>query len=579
MGFLPNPFNIQPVQIPKLHELMDSYDQSFEAFISDEQIYVDWRDSSKLQVMNLQIETEKDEQWARLFDKSFDLLKEADKKTIELKEALQQNQKLVEENKLLKSKIFSASSEQSDQKNISNSNDALKSNELDDNKQPKQKKSRCPESYTGRTKLPEHLQRKEVVFDIPEDKRICACCEGKIHFIDAEESEKVTIIPKQVIIEKRIRNKYVCHSCDKFFYAEMPKTMLSGSNYDHPTFLADVAINRFLQAMPYYRIEQYYNSINVPFNRTTIANTMSKVADRLFPLIEGLKSELLTQNVIHADETTMQVLNEPDRKPQTKSFMWLYRSGKHEKNQITLFDYQQTRSGEHPKTFLTSNTNQAFDGFLVVDGYSGYNNIPNVKRIGCMAHVRRKFDEALKALPNNLGDSNAQKAINMIAELYAIESRIKDEPPDKIFKIRNELSVPLLNNLKQWLDEMKLIALPKMLFGKAINYALAQWQYVSRYTEDGELPIDNNFAERAIKQFVIGRKNWLFSNSVDGAYANAAMYSLVGTAIANGLDPYKYLLHVFEKFPNMERCEDISILFPWNVVLDKPELMVANQLY
>lgn len=184
------------------------------------------------------------------------------------------------------------------------------------------------------------------------------------------------------------------------------------------------------------------------------------------------------------------------------------------------------------------------------------------------SHLRRKFDEAIKALPNNVSDTNSQKAIDLIAELYEIEKQIKDEPPDKIYIIRQELSLPKLNRLKAWLEEMQLSALPKILFGKAVNYALKQWAFVERYVENGELSIDNNAVERAIKQFVIGRKNWLFSDSVDGAHANATMYSLVGTAIANGLDPYKYLVHVLNKFPNMDRSEDISILFPWNVALD-----------
>ena len=572
MAFLPTPFNIKPVQLPKLHEAMDYYNESFEVFLSNEQVYVDWRDSDQLQIMNLQIESEKDEQWARLFDKSFERLKNAEAKSAELELVLLQNQKLSEEVRLLKSQIFGASSEKSDKNADLATNDEIE-NSPEQPIQTKQKKQRDPESYTGRKRLPEHIPRDEIIYDIPEDERKCTCCDGKIHFVGEEVTEKTTTVPSEVRVEKSIQYKYVCHKCDIFHYAKKPKTMLRGSNFDHPSFLADVIVKKVVLGMPYYRMQQHFSSMGAPINRGTISTTVCKIADRLFPLMEGLRATLLTQNVIHADETPIQVLKEPGRKPQTQSFMWLYISGKHEKNPITLFDYQQTRSGQHPKNFL-SDANSTYEGYLMVDGYAGYNKVPKITKVGCMAHLRRYFDKALKALPKNISGSNAEKAIDMINELYHIEKSIKDQPPDKIFKIRNELSVPLLNNLKKWLDEMKLTAVPKMLFGQAINYALAQWQFVSRYISNGELPIDNNAAERAIKQIVIGRKNWLFADSVDGAYANAVIYSLVGTAIANGLDPYKYLLHVFEKFPNMERSEDISILFPWNM----PNCKLENKM-
>lgn len=573
MAFLPNPFNIQPVIIPKLSEMVDYYDQSFEMFMTDEHIHVNWRDGSDLQLMDLEIDSDKDEQWARLFEKSFERLKEADSKIIKLEETLLENEKLAQEVKLLKSKIFGTSSEQSSPPPDSASNDDA---EIDQQK-PKTQKSktqRDPETYTGRKKLSDIYEREDVIYDIPDAEKKCKCCDGKIHFFGQDVSEKVVILPERVSVRRRIRYKFICHKCDEFHYADMPKTMLSGSNYDSAEFLANIAIKRYVQCMPFYRIEEDFNSKGYPISRSVMSTNFCKVADRLYPLTEALRAQLITNNVIHADETTFQVLKEKDRAPQTKSYMWLFQSGRHEKNQIVFFDYQETRSGQHPKNFLRTDSH-TFDGFLCVDGYAGYNSITSATRVGCMSHVRRKFNDALKALENNCSDSNAQKAINMIDQLYLIEKNIKDEPPDIILKIRNDKSIPLLYALKEWVDEMKLSAVPSMLFGKAIKYALSQWTYVSRYVENGELPIDNNAAERSIKKFVMGRKNWLFADSVGGAYANATMYTLVATAMANGLDPYKYLLEVFEKFPNMKRSDDISMLFPWNIANSKPELKKA----
>lgn len=198
-----------------------------------------------------------------------------------------------------------------------------------------------------------------------------------------------------------------------------------------------------------------------------------------------------------------------------------------------------------------------------MDGYAGYNKMLNVSRVGCMAHVRRKFDKALKALPSSAAGSYASQAIDMIGQLYGIEKIISSEPPDKKYLIRQNQSLPILHKIKAWLDDLHPKVLPHSLLGKAINYALEQWYAVSRYVDDGRLAIDNNIAEREIKSFVIGRKNWLFSDSTDGAYASAVMYSLVNTAKANGINPYQYLYHLFEKMPYATTVDDVRELLPW----------------
>ena len=246
-----------------------------------------------------------------------------------------------------------------------------------------------------------------------------------------------------------------------------------------------------------------------------------------------------------------------------QTYLWLYCSASHALKPVVLYDYQETRSSEHPKRFLSGDMTDTFSGYLSVDGYAGYNKIPNVIRVGCMAHLRRKFNEILKALPADAKGSYAAEALEMIAQLYGVEKKILHEPPHKKYLIRQAQSLPVLHRIKAWLDNLHPLVVPKSLLGKAVKYALEQWYAVSRYVEDGRLAIDNNIAERAIKSFVIGRKNWLFADSADGAYASAVMYSLVNTAKANGLDPYRYLYYLFENLPYAKTTGDVRRLMPW----------------
>jgi len=279
-----------------------------------------------------------------------------------------------------------------------------------------------------------------------------------------------------------------------------------------------------------------------------------------------LRQKLLEQEILHADETTIQVLKEPGRAAESESFMWLYRTGC-VGPPIVLFEYQPTRSGEHPKRFL-----EGFKGYLHVDGYAGYHEIPDVILAGCWGHVRRKFDEALKGLPasrRKTGGTKAQEALDQINRLFAIERELKGLSPEERLKARNLRSRPVVEEFRKWLGDVMAAILPKSLFGVAVKYALNQWEKLVRFLEDGRIEISNNRAERSIKPFVIGRKNWLFANTPKGAHASAIIYSIVETAKENLLDPYAYLTHLFEKLPNMDcnSIEALDQLLPWNVRL------------
>jgi hypothetical protein len=246
--------------------------------------------------------------------------------------------------------------------------------------------------------------------------------------------------------------------------------------------------------------------------------------------------------------------------------MWLYRTGC-VGPPIVLFEYQPTREGEHPRKFLAS-----FKGYLHVDGYVGYHDIPNVTLSGCWAHLRRKFDEALKGLPPKQrasGGTKSREALDQINRLFAIERELKQISPEARVKARDLRSRPVVEGFRRWLNDMKPMVLPKSLLGGAVKYGQNQWQKLVRFLEDGRIEISNNRAERSIKPFVIGRKNWLFANTPRGAQASAIIYSIVETAKENSLNPYAYLTYLFEKLPNLDsRGNDaLDPLLPWNVNL------------
>lgn len=281
----------------------------------------------------------------------------------------------------------------------------------------------------------------------------------------------------------------------------------------------------------------------------------------------SLHQHLLMQDVLHADETTLQVLSETGRPATSKSYMWLYRTGR-DVPAIVLYDYQQTRVGKHPKAFLTG-----FEGFLHVDGYQGYNDIPRVKLVGCWAHARRKFDEALKATPaeakNKTTPSVAEQGLQICNNLFKIErdiNKLEDCTPEKRKEQRLKRSKPVLEAFSTWLKTQRARVAPKSALGTAITYCINQWDRLISFLEDGRLEIDNNRSERAIKPFVIGRKNWLFAKSMRGAEASAIIYSIVETAKENGLNPLNYLTYVLEQLPRIDVTDEAELdqLLPWS---------------
>ncbi len=417
----------------------------------------------------------------------------------------------------------------------------------------------------------EDLPVETIEYHLPADEQLCSCCNNELHEMSKEVRREIKVIPAQVSVVKHVRYTYACRRCEQentqnaIVTAPMPAPALPGS-LASPSAIAHTMNQKYVEAMPLYRQEKAWERMGVELSRQTLANWIIQAAERwLLPLYKRMHEFLLQEDILHSDESHLQVLQEPDRPATSKSFLWLYRTGR-ASPPVVLYEYQTTRANKHPKKFL-----EGFKGYLHVDGYSGYNEIPDVILVGCWSHARRKFDEALKALPKDkrTADVAAKKGLAFCNRLFDIERALKDTTSSERYKIRLEQSKPVLDEFLAWLKQQRPHVLPKSSFGQAITYCLNQWEKLEAFLQDGRLELDNNRAERSIKPFVIGRKNWLFSNTPRGARASAAVYSIVETAKENGLNPFHYLQYLFEKMPNLDiqDTEVLDELLPWSEAL------------
>jgi len=307
-----------------------------------------------------------------------------------------------------------------------------------------------------------------------------------------------------------------------------------------------------------------------------MANWLLKASkDWLEPFYEEMKLKLLKHNVLHIDETTVQVLKEPGKAAQSKSYMWLYRTSGEARNQIILYDYQPDRRYIRPREFLGE-----FSGFIHTDGYEAYHKLPdNITVVGCLAHLRRKFVDGLKILPKERKkDSSLLRGVEYCDKLFRYEREFTLLTPKERLDKRQSLSKPLFDEFYNWMEGLG--ALPSSMLGKAVSYARSQRKYIERYLTDGRLEISNNRAERSIKPFVIGRKNWLFSNTPAGARSSAIYYSLIVTATENGLNPFEYLTWILTQMPNLGRpgyAASIEELLPGSTVLPEKVFMPKSK--
>ena len=420
-----------------------------------------------------------------------------------------------------------------------------------------------------RKPLPDNLPRVEVVHDLSEEDKQCACGALKSQ-IGQVESEQLEIVPPQYKVIKNIRLKYACKACEgtvadepSVSIASMPEQLLPKS-IATPGLMAWIIASKYADALPLYRQEKIFERLGVELKRQTMASWVIKVAQKCSLLLDMMCREIRSGPFVQIDETVVQVLEEPGRAAKSKSYMWVFRGGDPGKP-VLVYQYHPTRSGKVAMEFLADYT-----GYVQTDGYVGYDfidNVPDMKHMGCWAHVRRKFMEAVKARSKSgktKKKGNADIALNYITKLYAIEQSAKalNLEANQIYALRQKKAGPLLAEFRTWLDKTALTTPPVGLIGKAISYTLNQWDRLLVYLDDGRLYPDNNLTENAIRPFVVGRKNWLFSATPDGAHASAALYSLIETAKANELEPYWYLRYLFERLPAAKTTADYKELLP-----------------
>jgi len=488
------------------------------------------------------------------------IIEEKDRRITELE---QQVKWLMEQFKLSKHKQFGVSSEQTDTQQASFFNEAEANAVLI---APEPGLSEVKAHYRKKTrlttdKLPEDLPVEMVEHELAEHERICPDCGGELHTMGRETREELKIIPAKAVIVRHIRHVYSCRNCEAttdhvpIIKADMPEPVIKGG-FASPETIAHIATQKFMMASPLYRQEQEWLQNGIRLSRQTMSNWLIKASEEwLEPIYEEMKNRLCRHDVLHADETVLQVLKEPGKPAKSKSYMWLFRTSGEAKHQIVLYDYQPDRRYTHPEEFL-----KGFSGYLHADGYDGYHKLPdNITVVGCWAHLRRKFFEAQKTLPEDKqADSNAAKGVAYCDRLFHFEKQAGLLTRESRLKERERLSKPLIDEFYDWIGH--LYALPNTLLGKAEYYAQSQQKYLERYLLDGRLEISNNRAERSIKPFVIGRKNWIFANTPNGARASAVYYSLVVTAMENGLNPFEYLAWVLANAPNLGKPGYVSTI-------------------
>jgi len=364
----------------------------------------------------------------------------------------------------------------------------------------------------------------------------------------------------QIRVIKHIRKVYGCRDCEAAPVTADKPAQLIEKSMASPSVLAMLLTTKYVDGLPLHRFEKVLGRHGIDIPRQTLARWVIQCSEHFQPLLNLMRDSLLNSQVVHCDETRVQVLKEPGREPSSQSWMWVQTGGPPSRP-VILFDYSTSRAQEVPTRLL-----DGYCGYVMTDDYAGYNAVgaqPGVERLGCWAHARRKFVEAQKVQPKGK-TGRADIALNLINKLYGVERNLSDVSDEARKAGRHERSVPLLGQLKSWMEKTQPQVTAQNALGKAVNYLASNWSKLERYLEEGFLPMDNNAAERAIRPFVIGRKNWLFSDTPKGAVASAQLYSLVETAKANGQEPYAWLRHALEQLPHASTVADYESLLPWN---------------
>lgn len=410
-----------------------------------------------------------------------------------------------------------------------------------------------------------HLPEEEVLLEIPEEQRVCGKCGGMMKPIGKKFlRHEMQIISKQVKLLAYYTVTYACDSCEKdtgfaHVISVKPPVPLMKHSLASPSTVAYIMAQKYVDGLPLARQEKIWAREGISLSRATMANWIIQCSQTwLKPLYKHMKQELLTHSVIHADETVVQVLKEEGKPATSESRMWLYASAALLRHQVRIFEYQPDRSGKRPESFL-----KGFTGYLVTDGYSGYNQVTKVTHCGCWAHARRKWRDAMPE-GATVKTSKAAVGFQYCNKLFAEERKCAVYQPKHRQEYRQNREVPILEEYYAWLKTVHPEKGSKL--EDAVRYSLNQKQQLMAYLDNGEVPISNNLAENAIRPFTLGRKNWLFCDTPKGAEASAIVYSLVESAKANGIEPFAYLQHVLVQLPYLGKTHsraELESLMPW----------------
>ncbi|MFZ7131281.1 MAG: IS66 family transposase [Eubacteriales bacterium] len=417
------------------------------------------------------------------------------------------------------------------------------------------------------------LPSQEQVFKLEESQQVCPVDGNKLSVVGKKFiRSEIKYIPAEISVVNIYQETYECRKCKvenrpAIFNPYTPEPVLQHS-YATASSVAWTMYQKFVQSVPLYRQEKDWKQMGFPLSRGTLSNWIIKTSEEwLSPVVEKLQEELLKGKYLHSDETPVQVLNEEGKKNTTKSYMWVYSTSANAKRGIRIFKYAPGRSGDNAKEFL-----KGFNGYLHTDGFSGYNKLEDIHHCMCWAHVRRYFTEAL---PQDMKSPEATlpaKGIAYCNQLFDWERKFKDlSPEDRKIK-RLEKEKPVLEAFWSWVESSNEKVLPKSKIGKALQYALNHKDKLETYLEDGNCVISNNIAENSIRPFTVGRKNWTFCGSPEGANASATVYSLVETAKANGLNPYKYLEFLLARLPGSNvktNPKVLELMMPWDDLIQK----------
>ncbi len=404
----------------------------------------------------------------------------------------------------------------------------------------------------ARKPFPEDLPRKEVVIELPESEKICPHDGAELKEIGFEITEKLKTIPAQMIVVVEKKKKYACPCCESHMAQAKSNSILPGT-ITTPELISFLIFSKFYQGLPLYRLEELFRLQGIEVNRGTMANWLIRVAEKLQPIWNVLEEWALASGYLGIDATTVQVLKEQDRKPETKSFMWA--RGSPELG-IVLFDYDVSGAGKVAERSIAG-----FNGALQADAHRGYNRLDTqVYRMGCMMHARRKFHEAWLSAQKKSG--LAENALKMIKKLYKFEEayKLQNLSQEERHQARLQEVKPYMEKILNWCHEKSNKVLPSSPLGIAINYYLAEYDKLTGFLKDGRYEIDNGWIERAIRKFAIGRNNWLFSDTVNGAKASSLLYSLVITAKINDKDPFLAMTEILTALPTATTIEDFESL-------------------